>query len=100
MMEKVEDELDQMSKDPLYDKYAYVTYDDIKQMSKDSENTLLAIRAPRGSTLDVVEPEPGDPNSQHQIQINSQKEEIQVFMITNDQTQREVKADLQGGDDM
>lgn len=65
MMEKVEDELDLMAKDQLYDKYAYVTYDDIKQMSKDAENTLLAIRAPKGSTLDVVEPSPDDPNSQH-----------------------------------
>ena len=43
-----------MSSDPLYEKYAYVTYDDIKQLTKpgDSENsTLLAIRAPQGSSL-------------------------------------------------
>lgn len=51
-----------MSNDPLYEKYAYVTYDDIKQLNKEQENTLLAIRAQKGSTLEMAEPDPDDPN--------------------------------------
>ena len=45
MIDNVQDQLDVMAKDHLYEKYAYVTYDDIKQLNKDQENTLLAIRA-------------------------------------------------------
>jgi len=30
MIDNVKGQLEEMAKDPLYDKYAYVTYDDIK----------------------------------------------------------------------
>lgn len=43
MTDNVKDQLDMMAKDQLYEKYAYVTYDDIKQLNKDSNQTLLAI---------------------------------------------------------
>jgi len=55
-----------MSSDVLYDKYAYVTYDDIKLLNKEnkvgsnlqnSNSTLLAIRAPKGSRLEIVNPD-------------------------------------------
>jgi sugar-specific transcriptional regulator TrmB len=66
MIDNVQDQLNVMSKDTLYEKYAYVTYEDIKKLNKDNENnTLLAIRAPKGSTLEIVEPDPEDPDPMH-----------------------------------
>lgn len=50
-----------MSKDELYEQFAYVTYDDIKKLSNMPENknsTLLAIRAPPGTKLEIPEDEP------------------------------------------
>ena len=93
-----------MSKDPLYEQYAYVTYEDIKKLNQTKENadsTLLAIRAPQGTSLEIPDP---SGNHQHevdpalkqeedmetdemrnQIFLKSAKEEILVYMITNDQ---------------
>ena len=52
--------LEALENDPVYAKYAYVTYDDIKKLNKEEEDencTLLAIRAPMHSTLEVPDPE-------------------------------------------
>jgi len=49
-----------MANDPLYEKYAYVTYEDIKQLNKDNDQTLLAIRAPKGSKLEITDADPDD----------------------------------------
>jgi transcription factor E2F3 len=49
-----------MTKDPNYAEYAYVTYDDIKSLNNltGAENeTLIAIRAPPGTSLEVPDPE-------------------------------------------
>lgn len=58
MIGTVNHELNQMANDELYDQYAYVTYDDIKKInnvSEDKDCTLLAIRAPPGTKLEVPE---------------------------------------------
>lgn len=51
--------LEALENDPIYAQYAYVTYDDIKKLNSEEEenNTLLAIRAPMHSTLEVPDPE-------------------------------------------
>jgi hypothetical protein len=49
-----------MTKDPSYAEYAYVTFDDIKSLSNltDNENeTLIAVRAPPGTQLEVPDPD-------------------------------------------
>ena len=51
-----------MGKDPVYADYAYVTYEDIKKLMVDengnsTNDTLLAIRAPVGTQLEVPDPE-------------------------------------------
>ena len=102
----IEDQLNEMSKDPLYDQFAYFTYDDIKRLTEnkeDSNSTLLAIRAPKGTTLEVADKPPAsssdaDPSSDtpktalsNQIFLNSPKDEILVYMINkhNDQIKQE-----------
>lgn len=99
----VENQLNEMSKDPLYEQFAYVTYEDIKKLSDSKENansTLLAIRAPKGTTLEIPEriethkqsesnESDSDKDSQiedqlrNQIFISSLKDEIMVYMINN-----------------
>lgn len=97
----VENQLSEMSKDTLYDQFAYVTYEDIKRLTETRDNmnwTLLAIRAPKGTTIEIPEKPLPDYTSQsmsidnnmldakfsNQIFLNSPKDEILVYMINND----------------
>ena len=98
----VENQLNEMSKDPLYDQFAYVSYEDIKRLTQDKDNsnwTLLAIRAPKGTTLEIPETQAAsnsrsqsmsqsegskDVKQVNQIFLNSPKDEICVYMINND----------------
>lgn len=71
----------------------------LNQTKENADNTLLAIRAPKGTTLEVPEPstihnhakqmgikqEIGEEEFQNQLFLTSPKEEILVYMITNDQ---------------
>jgi hypothetical protein len=112
----VENQLSEMSKDPLYDQFAYVSYEDIKRLTQDKENsnwTLLAIRAPKGTTLEIPDTQAdsaqnsasqsmsqsessNDIRLTNQIFLNSPKDEIMVYMINNDNSAAsEVSGDLQ-----
>lgn len=97
--QNIQFQLEEMAKDPLYDQYAYVTYEDIKKLNQSKENadsTLLAIRAPQGTTLEIPNPGQRDGNASddgkledtekmlNQIFLTSPKDEILVYMITND----------------
>ena len=63
-----------MANDPIYERFGYVTYEDIKKLNEgDDKSTLLAIRAPKGSTLELLEPEECAEGN-YQIQINSEKD--------------------------
>jgi transcription factor E2F3 len=69
----VQESLTQMTKDPSYAEYAYVTFDDIKSLSNltDNENeTLIAVRAPPGTSLEVPDPETMDPSEKEKYQIH------------------------------
>jgi LysM repeat protein len=56
MISTVNNQLQEMANDELYEQYAYVTYDDIKKinnLTEDKDSTLLAIRAPPGTKLEI-----------------------------------------------
>lgn len=68
MINTVNSQLQEMAEDQLYEQFAYVTYDDIKKLSNLPENkssTLLAIRAPQGTKLEIPDTtnEPNKVNS-------------------------------------
>jgi transcription factor E2F3 len=46
-----------MAKDPIYAEYAYMTFDDIKMLSAESNDTLIAVKAPLGSKIEIPDPE-------------------------------------------
>ncbi len=59
-IEKMQEGLNDMANSAIYKSYAFVTYDDIKKLNQNNENkndTLLAIRAPAGTTLEVPDPD-------------------------------------------
>lgn len=62
---------------------AYVTHDDIRKIACFSEDTLLAVKAPFGSTLEVPDPDEGMPpgRRRYEIQLTSRSGPIDVFLI-------------------
>lgn len=56
MISTVNNQLHEMANDELYEQFAYVTYDDIKKLhniTEHKDSTLLAIRAPPGTKLEI-----------------------------------------------
>lgn len=93
----VENHLSEMTKDSLYEQFAYVTYEDIKKLSQTKENfdsIFLAIRAPKGTVLEIPDHSAQDHHEdsqgkndsgedtklRNQIFLKSPKEEILVYM--------------------
>ena len=86
---QMQENLTQMTKDPSYADYAYVTFDDIKSLSNLTENeneTLIAVRAPPGTSLEVPDPEslPKDEKEKYQIYLQSKAGEILVYIVSNE----------------
>lgn len=46
-----------MAKDPVYAEYAYMTFDDIRAISGDTKDTLIAVKAPIGSKIEIPDPD-------------------------------------------
>ena len=86
---QIQESLNQLTKDPSYTEYAYVTFDDIKNLPNltDCQNeTLLAIRAPPGTNLEVPSPDslPLDEKERYQILLHSNSGEISVYVISSE----------------
>lgn len=62
---------------------AYVTHEDIRKINCFSEDTLLAVKAPYGSTLEVPDPDEGMPpgRRRYEIQLSSRSGPIDVYLI-------------------
>ena len=86
---QIQGSLGQLTKDSSYTDYAYVTYDDIRNLPNLTGNqneTLLAIRAPSGTSLEVPDPEsfPAEEKEKYQILLHSKTGEILVYLISSD----------------
>lgn len=89
MLSKVQDILKQMSEDPLTKNLAYITHSDIRRIPCFGEDTLLAVKAPFGSTLEVPDPDEGmvGGKRRYEIQLSSKGSSgvpIDVFLIQED----------------
>ena len=51
-----QNELNSVTDDPFYRRYAYVTYKDIRGVKEFAEQTVIAIKAPSGTKLEVPDP--------------------------------------------
>ncbi|CAG9325514.1 unnamed protein product [Blepharisma stoltei] len=86
---QIQDLMNQLTKDASYEKYAYITNEDIKSLpnlTNHSNEALIAIRAPTGTSLEVPDAEsfPPEEREKYQIHLNSRVGEIMVYMISND----------------
>lgn len=67
---------------------AYITHDDVRRIECFREDTLLAVKAPFGSTLEVPDPDEGMPpgRRRYEIQLTSRTGPIDVFLIQDNPT--------------
>jgi len=64
--------------------HAWISHESLLNISDFEEETLIAIKAPQGTTLEVPDPEDGMqwPNRKFQIVLNSQQGPIHVFLVS------------------
>ncbi|XP_061175785.1 transcription factor E2F3-like [Saccostrea echinata] len=72
-------QLKQMTEDPANAKLAHVTYQDIRSISSLDEQTVIAIKAPPETRLEVP-----DPETNIQIWLKSNKGPIEVYLCPED----------------
>lgn len=88
-IDKTNDDLQNFAKNEEHTKYAFVTFNDIKNLKKSSENeTFLIIKAPKGTTMELPlsnENEFGE-NQEYpnQIYLQSDNGEIIPFIVSDD----------------
>ena len=46
-----------MARDPAYGEFAYLTFDDILQLNSESNDIIIAVKAPLGSKIEMPDPE-------------------------------------------
>ena len=46
-----------MARDPAYEQLAYLTFSDIDLLNGDQKDTLIAVKAPLGSKIEMPDPE-------------------------------------------
>jgi hypothetical protein len=81
MITTVNNQLHEMANDELYEQFAYVTYDDIKKLNNITEykdSTLLAIRAPPGTKLEIPEAQGQEGSEKEEMKENDVKTEVQM----------------------
>jgi len=90
-IQQLQDSMSQLTKDPQYAENAYLTFDDLRSLKTDAPlETLLAIRAPPGTTLEVQDPDqvPAAERERYQLLLTSKAGEITVTMV--DESERVV----------
>mmetsp|Transcript_11615 Transcript_11615/g.43631 ORF Transcript_11615/g.43631 Transcript_11615/m.43631 type:complete len:454 (-) Transcript_11615:870-2231(-) len=81
-----QDTLKKLSGDPQYLKHAYVCTSDIKSIQSLQDRTIIAVRAPSGTTLTVPDPDEGMqfPQRRFQIFLHSQQDPINVLLLSDE----------------
>lgn len=90
-IQQLQDSMSQLTKDPQYAESAYFTFEDLRSLKTDAPlETLLAIRAPPGTTLEVQDPDqvPATECERYQLLLTSKTGEITVTMV--DESERVV----------
>jgi len=76
--------LTKMTENEENKKYAYITYKDIRGVKEFSEQTVVAIKAPQETKLEVP-----DPRESLQIWLKSKQGEIEVYLCPDDENSGE-----------
>lgn len=76
--------LRELADDTSNAQYAYVTHEDVRNIPAFAPDTVIAIKAPSGTTLEVPDPDEGMeyPQRRYQIYLKSHKGPIEVFLVS------------------
>lgn len=88
-IQNIQGSLKDLTESEDYQKRAFVTYSDIRNIPSLKDRTIIAIRAPSGTTLTVPDPDDGMvfPNRRFQIYLKSPSTPIKVYLLSNEQQQ-------------
>ncbi|ELR22612.1 transcription factor e2f domain containing protein [Acanthamoeba castellanii str. Neff] len=82
-----------LSDDPANQQLAFITYEDLVSLPCFQGDTLIAIKAPSGTRLEVPDPDEGMPANQrrYQIFLKSSGEPIDVYLVQSRQQQQQLQ---------
>jgi len=82
--EELKERLRRQSEQELYKRHAYVSHEDIRMIPNLARETILAIKAPPSTRLEVPNPdEQTDAIRKYEILLFSEKQPIDVYLIEN-----------------
>ena len=87
--------LRELADDEANAQYAYVTHEDVRSIPAFAPDTVIAIKAPSGTTLEVPDPDEGMeyPQRRYQIYLKSQTGPVEVFLVSQDAEGGETSTD-------
>jgi len=76
--------LRELAEDESNARHAYVTHDDVRSIAAFAPDTVIAIKAPSGTTLEVPDPDEGMeyPQRRYQIYLKSHSGPVEVFLVS------------------
>lgn len=76
--------LRELADDESNAQYAYVTHEDVRSIPAFAPDTVIAIKAPSGTTLEVPDPDEGMeyPQRRYQIYLKSHSGPVEVFLVS------------------
>ena len=76
--------LRELADDDKNSEFAYVTHEDVRNIPAFAPDTVIAIKAPSGTTLEVPDPDEGMeyPQRRYQIYLKSQSGPVEVFLVS------------------
>lgn len=81
---QMQSSLRELADDDTNAQYAYVTHEDVRNIPAFAPDTVIAIKAPSGTTLEVPDPDEGMeyPQRRYQIYLKSQSGPVEVFLVS------------------
>mmetsp|Transcript_5428 Transcript_5428/g.16603 ORF Transcript_5428/g.16603 Transcript_5428/m.16603 type:complete len:296 (+) Transcript_5428:547-1434(+) len=95
-IEQMQSSLRALAEDSANQEHAYVTHEDIRGIASFNADTVIAIKAPSGTTLEVPDPDEGMEQGQrrYQIYLKSQAGPVEVFLVSPTPEDGEQEEDL------
>lgn len=72
-----------MAKEPVYADYAYMTFDDIRHLSPDSKDTIIAIKAPIGAKIEIPDSEQLERMYREQGESDDSIKKYQIYLSSD-----------------
>ena len=76
--------LRQLAEDSANSEHAFVTHEDIRAIESFEQDTVVAVKAPSGTTLEVPDPDEGMeyPQRRYQVYLKSTSGPVEVFLVS------------------